>query len=1164
MAISNLQHKQILGVVAGLFGAAPGQDYLTQIIEVIEASNSVKEASIQLGNHHIFKDDVLGGASQAQQIAIIMGHFGLNASGAGKADTEAKQYVTDELAAGKGWGEIVYNGVLYLLDSNVRAPEFNDAAQLLNNMILVSDIYSESNTSTDLAFLQSMLKDVTKGNPSTESDAENYVHQHLPPPPPPPSQILELTTGIDRYDIHDGDVVTGDSSTWNPGDSVTGHSGTVNLFLDDALDESGTLNTIDVVNVDPGLTGVNDGVVRVNAQNWDNIGQLNIVKTEAPAVVQIVDIQGTSIPNILVDDLEPGASITLDFDGQDLNASGKTVNIAVREAKGTVSVINDDNLSATETINLNVQDTAGYESVLEDFVGDGTKVLNIDGGAAGIDFEITGALDAGIETLDASGLLSNASLNVSDSTKTMTVTLGGGNDVLYMGDTLFDDTLHGGAGDDELDVNLTNNATRMPTMDGFETLTATFNAAVTFDARNVNDLETANVRASAGRADFNRMDETFKTVNILGDLDQGIEVDYAPHVDNIETNLTVNIEGDTARIGNAGNDYGIQTNANIFALNHNGDSDVEIDNGIKVDDSGSTTQVSIINNSDFDLEIDEADAGSVIVDGNAVRDLLVQTNGYGDIIAPPEWDKGAHGDLMDEAAALQNYTVESADNSDIVVGRVGRERAAIDLETVTISAGAGSRLDVGAIDAEGQHDDVDEDRAATIDQIAVEAGRNSDVRLHNSGDHGYGWGEHRETSRGQWLDAASVNQMTVTAAAGATIDGDTRVFADFAYASKFLNDDEYDGTFPWDFGGGNDYYNNWDFNGLIDLELNAQAANSVLTVSGAGRVSGFFFEDNNFSKVDATGLTGGTGLVVFHGEPWKATGFEFLGSEYADYVIATEEDDTLEGNGGNDVLAGLAGNDVINGGDGDDILFGDVSTCAFNWWGDENGNLSYWTQRGNDIINGGAGQDVIVGGRNADIAEEGGSLFAGAYGDVLTGGTNEDEFVFAINSDCSEDTGKSGGTNMSGVDIWQDIITDYAAGGAGDRIIFDVNGECEGDDTFQIAYFDNVSADKADYGTQFAEYRIVMRRGEYQDDGSFTPGTVQGAAIDGMTDIQLLVKTDGDSFNYVPVFPGTTDVFGELQVGGGNAFAAADHEIGLIGAYNRLGSITDTQDFIFV
>ena len=68
MAISNLQHKQILGVVAGLFGAAPGQDYLTQIIEVIEASNSVKEASIQLGNHHIFKDDVLGGASQGGDI----------------------------------------------------------------------------------------------------------------------------------------------------------------------------------------------------------------------------------------------------------------------------------------------------------------------------------------------------------------------------------------------------------------------------------------------------------------------------------------------------------------------------------------------------------------------------------------------------------------------------------------------------------------------------------------------------------------------------------------------------------------------------------------------------------------------------------------------------------------------------------------------------------------------------------------------------------------------------------------------------------------------------------------------------------------------------------------------------------------------------------------
>jgi len=288
MAISNLQQKQILGVVVGLFGAAPGQDYLAQIIEVIEASNSVKEASVALGNHSIFKDDVLGGASTAEQIAIVMGHFGLNASGTGAANTEAKQYVTDALAAGKGWGEIVYDGVVYLLNDAVRAPEFNATAQLLNNMILVSDVYSESNSSTDLAFLQSMLGDVNTENPDTREEAEDYVHDHLPPPPPPPQQNLALTTGIDRFDIHDGDVVTGDSSTWDPSDSVTGHSGTVNLFLDDTLDESGSLNNIDVVNVDPGLTGVNDGIVRINAQNWENIDQLNINETEAPAKVEIV------------------------------------------------------------------------------------------------------------------------------------------------------------------------------------------------------------------------------------------------------------------------------------------------------------------------------------------------------------------------------------------------------------------------------------------------------------------------------------------------------------------------------------------------------------------------------------------------------------------------------------------------------------------------------------------------------------------------------------------------------------------------------------------------------------------------------------------------------------------------------------------------------------
>jgi Ca2+-binding RTX toxin-like protein len=294
-------------------------------------------------------------------------------------------------------------------------------------------------------------------------------------------------------------------------------------------------------------------------------------------------------------------------------------------------------------------------------------------------------------------------------------------------------------------------------------------------------------------------------------------------------------------------------------------------------------------------------------------------------------------------------------------------------------------------------------------------------------------------------------------------------------------------------------------------------------------------------------------------------GVALNGNKKNNTLNGSKYEDVLQGNDGNDTLTGRSGIDVLYGGVGNDKLSGG-SEADYLYGGSGNDNLDGGTENdildggiGNDIIYGGAGLDTIIGGRNADI-KPGGNLFKGELGDVLTGGTDQDEFIFNIRSDTAQDTGKSGGNNQNDPNIWQDIITDYGVGG--DRIIFDVSGNV--DNNFLIAYFDNVSGEKFDYGTNLAEYRIVLRRGEYDADGNFTPGTVQGAVVDHMTDLQLLVKTDGGAFIYIPIFPGQEDVFGELQPGGGNAFAAADHEIGLIGAYDRLGSVLDINDFVFV
>lgn len=71
------------------------------------------------------------------------------------------------------------------------------------------------------------------------------------------------------------------------------------------------------------------------------------------------------------------------------------------------------------------------------------------------------------------------------------------------------------------------------------------------------------------------MDSTLKTLNILGNPAQGLEVDYDGKA---FAELTVNVLGKTNAIGNAGNDYAIQViDADVFTFNHNGTEDLDVD-----------------------------------------------------------------------------------------------------------------------------------------------------------------------------------------------------------------------------------------------------------------------------------------------------------------------------------------------------------------------------------------------------------------------------------------------------------------------------------------------------------------------------------------------------------------------------------------------------------
>ncbi|MFN0192763.1 MAG: hypothetical protein ACKVP5_12455 [Aestuariivirga sp.] len=90
-----------------------------------------------------------------------------------------------------------------------------------------------------------------------------------------------------------------------------------------------------------------------------------------------------------------------------------------------------------------------------------------------------------------------------------------------------------------------------------------------------------------------------------------------------------------------------------------------------------------------------------------------------------------------------------------------------------------------------------------------------------------------------------------------------------------------------------------------------------------------------------------------------------IASHHDDFIIADDNANRLEGQGGDDFISGLDGDDRIFGGSDDDTL---------------NGNAGFDTLKGNDdndVLNGGSGADVIDGGDGVDTAS-----FAGLAGAV--------------------------------------------------------------------------------------------------------------------------------------------------------------------------------------
>jgi len=158
-----------------------------------------------------------------------------------------------------------------------------------------------------------------------------------------------------------------------------------------------------------------------------------------------------------------------------------------------------------------------------------------------------------------------------------------------------------------------------------------------------------------------------------------------------------------------------------------------------------------------------------------------------------------------------------------------------------------------------------------------------------------------------------------------------------------------------------------------------------------------------------------------------------------DIIFGNDEDNRIQGMGGNDILEGGAGADIIDGGDGWDYanytrssegvfinLNFELQGFFFSFSGDARGDILIDIEavigsdnddiilgytEANNFIRGGDGFDFIIGGNKNDV------LFGGTGNDRVSGGLGDDTYQFSGGNHIYQETGSDTDTVTFGTDI---------------------------------------------------------------------------------------------------------------------------------------------------
>ena len=472
----------ILGLGVGLFNAALGKNYLSELANAESSGMSLLQIADVLDGIPQFTVDVMGGKTTDQQVDQFLSHYGITT---GAAYTTAKGFVNNMLTSGKGFGAITVAANDYLLGSSVAA-DFQPAAALLKNKIAVAAAYSKTYSSDSVATLQGVLAGVT-ADMDTPAEIEAYLTGIGFPPGVLLTEGIDIATGhifvaprdftpggTDQVNsLNDDDVLTGTSATDDKlifnfvNDDDTGDANIVPTMtgieiadVEFSLDGTGILDlqdssgftTVNLHRIDDGGNAIIDNITEAATNN------LSINRSSAPdadvsftyldtALTGTTDAVTLTLNNAQVDDVtiqESADDGSLDQGFETLNvvssgAANHMTSLAAEDAQSLV-ITGDQDLSIFGT--TNIQTVVGTNTLVEGKATIG-GLLNMAGS---------------LTKIDASALKGDLSINLNDvlqATKdgtsgtdvAVSVIGGEGDDKFWLGNGIgANDTIDGGAG----------------------------------------------------------------------------------------------------------------------------------------------------------------------------------------------------------------------------------------------------------------------------------------------------------------------------------------------------------------------------------------------------------------------------------------------------------------------------------------------------------------------------------------------------------------------------------------------------------------------------------------------------------------------------------------------------------------------------------------------